>query len=206
MKLDVAPASDVVIDLEVTGDSDVTVMRRRALTFTAGQLVHRADRWWCPPQHDDDIADGLGVGGTHTVDDANSDDAYDGLSIDSVAVSVADDDVTATVSVSELEVAEGGVGDLHGEAGRGPGESDVVIDLEVTGDSDVTVSEASVDVHGRATGPPRRQVVVSAAARRRHRRRTRRRSHTPSTTPTATTPTTGCRSRLGGGEPSPTTT
>ena len=47
---------------------------------------------------------------THTVDDANSDDAYDGLSIDSVAVSVADDDVTATVSVSELEVAEGGSG------------------------------------------------------------------------------------------------
>ena len=59
--------------------------------------------------HDDDIAsDSASV--THTVDDANSDDAYDGLSIDSVAVSVADDDVTATVSVTELEVAEGGSG------------------------------------------------------------------------------------------------
>ena len=133
------------------------------MTFTAGQLVHRADRWWCHCRaRRTRIASDDSASVTHTVDDANSDDAYDGLSIDSVAVSVADDDVTATVSVSELEVAEGGVGDLHGEAGRGPGESDVVIDLEVTGDSDVTVSEASL-TFTPGNWSTAQTVVVSAA-------------------------------------------
>ena len=126
-----------MIDLEVTGDSDVTVLPA-SLTFTA-QNWSTAQQVTVSAAQRTTTSRTIAATVTHTVDDANSDDAYDGLSIDSVAVSVADDDVTATVSVSELEIAEGGVGDLHGEAGRGPGESDVVIDLEVTGDSDVTV-------------------------------------------------------------------
>ena len=101
---------------------------------------------------DDDIASDDSATVTHTVDDADSDDAYDGLSIGSVAVSVADGDVSATVSVTELEVAEGSSGSYTVKLDVAP-VSDVVIDLAVTGDSDVTVLPASLTFTPR-TGPP----------------------------------------------------
>ena len=140
VKLDVAPVSDVVIDVAVTGDSDVTVLPA-SLTFTA-QNWSTAQQVTVTAAADDDIADDAATV-THTVDDANSDNAYDGLSIDSVAVSVADGDVSATVSVSELEVAEGGSGSYTVKLDVAP-VSDVVIDVAVSGDSDVTVLPASL--------------------------------------------------------------
>ena len=92
-----APASDVVIEVaKLGGSSDVALSSSPlTLTFTVSN--------WSNPQivtvtaaEDDDTADDLAVV-THTVDAANSADAYDEVAVDFVVVTVADNDTIKLV-------------------------------------------------------------------------------------------------------------
>ncbi len=146
--LNVAPASDVVIDVAVTGDSDVQVSTdgvnfgsTASLTFTSSDW-NMAQTVTVSAAADDDKADDTATV-THTVDDSQSDDDYDGVPIDSVAVSVDDDDVGVSVSPTELGVDEGSSAGYDVVLEVAPG-SDVVIDVAVTGDGDVTVSPSTL--------------------------------------------------------------
>ena len=70
-----APASDVVIDLAVTGDGDVSVSPA-SLTFTAADWS-TAQQVEVSAGHDDD-RDNDSASVAHTVNDADSDNAFDG--------------------------------------------------------------------------------------------------------------------------------
>ena len=157
--LDVAPTDDVVIDLAVSGDGDVSVSPA-SLTFTAGNWS-TAQQVEVSAASDDDAADDS-ASVTHTVNDAQSDDAYDGLSIAPVAVSVVDDDAPVTVSVTQLELGEGSSATYTVVLDVAPTD-DVVIDLAVTGDGDVSVSPASLTFTA-GNWSTAQQVEVSAAS------------------------------------------
>ena len=90
-----------------------------SLTFTAADWS-TAQQVEVSAGHDDD-RDNDAASVAHTVNDAQSDNAFDGLSIAAVAVTVVDDDAPVTVSVTQLELIRGRLGYLHGGAGRGPG-------------------------------------------------------------------------------------
>ena len=113
VRLTLQPTTSVTID--VTGGGDVTV-EPPSLTFTA-------DTWETPQTvtvraaEDTDTADDAQTI-THAVT-GNSAPEYVGLSIDSVAVTVTDnDEPDVTVSRDTLSVERGEHGDLHGGAGR----------------------------------------------------------------------------------------
>ena len=103
-------SSDVVIatgDLTVSSDGN-NFAATATLTFTAS-----GSGIWSTPQtvtvragHDDDKTDDTATV-SHTVNNAQSDNDYDGHSIDAVTVTVEDDDVGVTVSESALTVGEG---------------------------------------------------------------------------------------------------
>ena len=143
--LDVAPSSDVVIDITATGDLTVSsdgnnFAATATLTFTAS-----GSGIWSTPQtvtvragHDDDKTDDTATV-SHTVNNAQSDNDYDGHSIDAVTVTVEDDDVGVTVSESALTVGEGdATGATYTVVLDVAPSSDVVIDITATGD--LTVS------------------------------------------------------------------
>ena len=104
--LDAQPASDVVIDAS-SDDGGAATVSPTSLTFTAAD--------WNTPQtvtvtgvDDDDLPD-ESVTLTLTVDDANSDDNWDPLADQTVAVTVSDDD-TAGVTLSQTTVTVGEAG------------------------------------------------------------------------------------------------
>jgi len=140
--LDTEPATDVVFDV-TSSDVGEAAVAPTTLTFT------NAD--WDTPQTvtvtgvDDDIIDG-GVGSTVSVsvDDAASDDAFDALPDQTVAVITSDDDVagfTVSESGGSTLVSEGGTTD----------DFTVVLDAEPA--SDVVISATSGDL-GEASVTP----------------------------------------------------
>ena len=154
--LDVAPSSDVVIDITATGDLTVSsdgnnFAATATLTFTAS-----GSGIWSTPQtvtvragHDDDKTDDDATV-SHTVNNAQSDNDYDGHSIDAVTVTVEDDDVGVTVSESALTVGEGdATGDTYTVVLDVAPSSDVVIDITATGD--LTVSSDGNNFAATAT-------------------------------------------------------
>ena len=155
------PSSAVVIDVAVTGDGDVTVLPT-SLTFSTTD--------WQQPKivtvsaaGDGDVNDDTATV-THTVDNANSDNAYDNLVIAAVAVTVVDDDGSKViVSVSELSVNEAETGSYTVTLGEAPS-SDVVIDVATaTGsDGDVTVAPSSL-TFSTSTWSTAQTVTVTAA-------------------------------------------
>ena len=136
VRLTFQPTASVTID--ITGGGDVTV-EPTSLTFTA-------DTWETPQTvtvragEDDDTADDTQTI-THSVD-SNSAPEYVGLSIDSVAVTVTDDDEPdVTVSTDTLGVNEGGNGTYTVRLAFQPTTS---VTIDVTGGGDVTVDPTSL--------------------------------------------------------------
>ena len=148
VKLGLAPAFDVVIDVALSGDSDASV------TVSPAQLTFTSMNWSMDQTvtvyaaGDDDSADDLATV-THTVDNANSDDGYDDVPIDSVKVTV-DDNTAAGLTLSPaslLFASEGlaGVSYMVGLASQPSG--DVTVDITVPGLASfesVTVSPLSL--------------------------------------------------------------
>ena len=125
--LDTAPTGDVTVTIGGATDSDLA-LDKTSLTFTTTD--------WDAPQtvtvtaeQDDDAVDEPVVNLTHTVS-STVDNAYDGTIVDSVSVTVIDDD-TVGVTVSPTAVTVVG--------GRS-NEYSVVLDTEPAGDVSVTIA------------------------------------------------------------------
>ena len=125
--LDTEPAGDVTVTIGGTTDNDLT-LDKTSLTFTTTD--------WNTPQtvtvtaeQDDDAVDETVVNLTHNVS-STVDNAYDGTIVDSVSVTVIDDD-TVGVTVSPTAVTVVG--------GRS-NEYSVVLDTEPAGDVSVTIA------------------------------------------------------------------
>ena len=142
----------------MSGDGDVSVSPA-SLTFTAADWS-TAQQVEVSAGHDDD-SDNDSASVAHTVNDAQSDNAYDGLGIAPVAVTVVDDDAPVTVSVTQLELSEGASATYTVRLDVAPTD-DVVIDLAVSDDGDVSVSPASLTFTA-ADWSTAQQVEVSAA-------------------------------------------
>ncbi len=129
IKLDAEPSGDVTVKIRGTsGDVSVT---DTALTFTA-QNYGTAQTVTVNAAEDDDAITDADVTLTHHA----SGGGYGSVKIDSVVVSVTENDVAgATVSVTELEVAEGGSGTYT-----------VKLNTEPSGDVTVKIRGASGDV------------------------------------------------------------
>ncbi len=143
--LDAQPASDVVVNVGV-GDATEGSVDKTSLTFTNGN--------WDTPQTvtvtgvDDDIIDGtISYNITFSIDDASSDDDYDGLADKTVSVDNSDDDVagfTIVESSGSSATAESGTTDdftvvLNAEPSTG-----VVIDISSGDTGEGTVDKASL--------------------------------------------------------------
>ena len=125
--LDTAPTGDVTVTIGGATDNDLA-LDKTSLTFTTTD--------WDTPQtvtvtaeQDDDAVDEPVVNLTHNVS-STVDNAYDGTIVDSVSVTVIDDD-TAGVTVSPTAVTVVG--------GRS-NEYSVVLDTEPAGDVSVTIA------------------------------------------------------------------
>ena len=125
--LDTEPASDVTVTIGGATDNDLT-LDKTSLTFTTTD--------WDTPQtvtvtaeQDDDAVDEPVVNLTHNVS-STVDNAYDGTIVDSVSVTVIDDDtVGVTVSPTAITVV-----------GGRSNEYSVVLDTEPAGDVSVTIA------------------------------------------------------------------
>ena len=159
VRLNVAPGSDVVINVALGDDSDSDVSvstdgmnfgSTATLTFTSSNWNSEQTVTVNAAQDDDSADDTATV--THTVDNAQSDNVYDDAAIPGVAVTVVDDDSKVIVSVTELEVAEAGSGTYTVRLGEEPG-SDVVIGIGFAegSDADVSVSTDGVNFASTAT-------------------------------------------------------
>ena len=121
--LNVAPASDVVIDVALAdgSDSDVAVSPS-SLTFTAsGSGIWSTHQTVTVSAAEDDDSTDDAATVTHVVNNDDSDNAYDDVPIASVAVAVADNDSKVIVSVSELSVGEGATNTYTVKLGPGAG-------------------------------------------------------------------------------------
>ena len=154
--LDALPSAPVAVSV-TSGDVSV-------VTVDAAELVFDASDWSTPQTvsvtgvaDDDDMADGTAtiahavVGGYNNGEDQSALEYAALASLDSVAVTVVDDDRPA-VSVTELEVAEGGSGTYTVRLNVAPG-SDVVIGIGFAegSDSDVSVGTDGVNFASTAT-------------------------------------------------------
>ena len=135
--LNAQPASDVVISVTASGNTDVTVSPAR-LTFTPANWSTAKTMTVRAAQDSDAVNDAATI--SHAVVADDSDDLYDGLRIARVRVTVTDDDAGVSVSASTLSVAEGG-SDTYTVVLDGSPSSNVVITV-TSGNMDVTVSPA----------------------------------------------------------------
>ena len=135
--LNAQPASDVVISVTASGNTDVTVSPAR-LTFTPANWSTAKTVTVRAAQDSDAVNDAATI--SHAVVADDSDDLYDGLRIARVRVTVTDDDAGVSVSASTLSVAEGG-SDTYTVVLDGSPSSNVVITV-TSGNMDVTVSPA----------------------------------------------------------------
>ena len=141
------PSSDVVIDVTASGNTDVTVSTA-TLTFTPANWSTAQTVTVRAAQDADAANDAASI--AHAVDAARSADEYDtvtipgvAVTVTGVAVTVTDDDAGVTVSASTLTVAEGGSATYTVVLNNRPS-SDVVIDVTASGNTDVTVSTATL--------------------------------------------------------------
>ena len=141
VRLDAQPTSNVVIGVTKTGSSDVTVSPA-TLTFSTSNWSTAQTVTVSAAQDADAVNDAASI--AHAVDAARSADEYDAATIGSVAVTVTDDDdAGATVSETTLTVAEGGSATYTVVLDVQP-TSDVVIGVTASGNTDVTVSPATL--------------------------------------------------------------
>ena len=157
--LDVQPTSDVVISVTKTGSTDVTVSPA-TLTFTTSNWSTAQTVTVAAAQDADAVNDAASI--THAVDASRSANEFDNVTIAGVAVTVTDDDAAgATVSATTVTVAEGGSGSYTVVLDAQP-TSDVVISVTASGNTDVTVSPATL-TFTRANWSTAQTVTVSAA-------------------------------------------
>jgi hypothetical protein len=142
--LDAQPSSDVVFDITSSDTGEATVSPS-TLTFTSAN--------WNTTQTvtvtgaDDDLIDGtIGSTTTVSVDDASSDDSFDGLT-DTVSVSTTDDDsagFTIASSTDPLVVAESGTTATFTVVLDAQPSSDVVFDITSSDTGEATVSPSTL--------------------------------------------------------------
>ena len=136
VKLDAQPASDVVINVTKSGSPDVTVSPA-SLTFTPSNWSTAQTVRVSAAQDADAVNDTAAI--AHAVVAASSADEFDNVSIAGVTVTVTDDDTAgATVSPTDVTVAEGGSATYTVVLNLQP-TSDVVINVTKSGSSDVTL-------------------------------------------------------------------
>ncbi|WP_420387526.1 Ig-like domain-containing protein [Roseivirga sp.] len=143
--LDAEPSSDVVLTVS-SGDTGEGTVSPSTLTFTSAN--------WNTPQTvtvtgvDDDIIDGtINYNVTVAVDDANSDDDFDGVVDQTVDVDNSDDDVagfTVTESDGSTTTAETGTTDDFTVVLDAEPSSDVVINVTSGDTGEATVSVSSL--------------------------------------------------------------
>ena len=138
--LDAQPASDVVIGVTASGNTDVTVSPA-TLTFTPSNWSTAQTVTVRAAQDADAVNDAAAI--AHAVVAAESADEFDAETIAGVAVSVTDDDAGASVSASTLTVAEGGSATYTVKLDAQPA-ADVVIGVTRSGSRDVTASPAKL--------------------------------------------------------------
>ena len=158
VKLNAEPTSNVVISVTRSGSSDVTPSSA-TLTFTTTNW-NVGQRVTVSAAEDADAAnDAASI--SHAVD-ASSADEYDSVTVAGVSVTVDDNDtVGVTVSASTLTITEGGSSTYTVKLNTQPA-SDVVIGVTRSGDSDVTVSPATLTFTTSDWSTPK-TVTVSAA-------------------------------------------
>ena len=143
--LDAQPTSDVVITIVSSDTGEATVTS--TLTFTPAN--------WDTPQIatitgiDDDIIDGSQTSTiTVSVDDANSDDDFDGVADQTVSVSTTDDDVagfTVTETEGSTTVTESGSTDTITVVLNAQPVSDVVIAISSNDTGETAVNGSTVN-------------------------------------------------------------
>ena len=138
--LNTAPSSDVTITIAGgSGDSDLTVSPT-TLTFTTANWDY-TQSVRVSAAHDDDLANGSRTF-SHTA--SSNDTSYDGLSISLTATEKEDDSASIVVSATSVSVPEGATAGYNVSLSNEPS-GDVTVDLDATGDSDITLSAASLD-------------------------------------------------------------
>ena len=145
VKLDSEPISDVVLTV-TSGDVGEATVDKAALTFTK-------DNWDTAQTVtvqgvDDDVDDGDQTTQTAlSVDDAKSDDTFDPLADQAVAVVTADDDTagfTITISGTDTKVTESGTTDTFAVKLNSQPLSDVVLDVTSGNTNEATVDPAQL--------------------------------------------------------------
>ncbi len=139
VRLNLQPASDVVISVTRTGSTDVTVSPA-TLTFTRANWSTAQTVRVSAAQDADAVNDAASI--AHAVVAASSANEYDAVTIGSVAVTVTDNDAGATVSETTLTITEGNSSTYTVVLDAQPA-SDVVITVS-SDNSDVTVSPATL--------------------------------------------------------------
>ena len=139
VRLNLQPASDVVISVTRTGSSDVTVSPA-TLTFTRANWSTAQTVRVAAAQDADAVNDAASI--AHAVVAAQSANEYDAVTIAGVTVTVADDDAGVTVSPATLRIPEGNSSTYTVVLDALPA-SDVVITVS-SDNSDVTVSPATL--------------------------------------------------------------
>ena len=101
-----APQSDVVIDITVTGDDDISIQPTQ-LTFTSEDWFEPQSVTITVAEDGDNLNDSVSI--THSVNAADSSDEYDDVVIDTLGLTALDNDTAGiTVSVLALLINEPG--------------------------------------------------------------------------------------------------
>ena len=155
VRLGSQPTADVTVD--IAGGGDVTT-NPASLTFTASDWNMAQEVTASAAEDNDTVNDVVTV--THAVASGSASE-YVGVSIDSVEVTVDDnDDAGATLSTRKLEVNEGDNGEYTVKLDTQP-TGDVTIDISAGGDLSVSPSSLSFTTTDWSTA---QTVTVSAAA------------------------------------------
>ncbi len=138
--LNTQPTADVTVTIAGgSGDSDLTVSPT-TLTFTTANWDY-TQSVRVSAAHDDDLANGSRTF-SHTA--SSNDTSYDGLSISLTATEKEDDSASIVVSATSVSVPEGATAGYNVRLSNEPS-GDVTVTLSATGDSNITLSAASLD-------------------------------------------------------------
>ena len=144
--LDTEPAADVTVAIQIPEGADVAVDQTE-LTFTA-------DNWNTPQTvtiiaaHDDDAVADEPVGLTHTVSGGD----YEDVTAANVEVTITEDDTpSVTISITALEVQEGGEETYTIVLDTEP-TADVTVAIQIPEDEDIAVDQTELTFTTATTG------------------------------------------------------
>ena len=153
--LDTEPTADVTVEIQMPEDAEIAVSPL-TLTFTA-------DNWNTPQtvtvtaaQDDDAVADDP-LTLTHAVSGGD----YEGVTTAGVEVTIIEDDTTrVTISITELEVAEGDTGHYTIVLDTEP-TADVTVEIQVPEDTDIAVSPLMLTFTADTWNTPQTVTVIA---------------------------------------------